>query len=61
MNLQLGEREITVTVARTDRIAGGVSIEFREVTSPNSAIVQCVHLSKDEAEKLLLDLKEILT
>lgn len=56
VDIREGEKEITVHVAPSDRIVGGVAVEFRQVTSPNSAWSQRIHLSKEEAEKLRHDL-----
>ena len=60
VELRDGEKEITVHVEPSDRITGGVSVDFRCVTSPGSSWLQRIHLSSDEARKLLADLKEIL-
>lgn len=58
--LREGEKEVTVHVERSDRIVGGVAVEFRQVTSPNARWAQRIHISYEEADKLSCDLKDLL-
>lgn len=61
LELQIGEKEITVHVAESDRIDDGVAVEFRQVTNHGAASwSQRIHLSKEEAWKLRDDLGDIL-
>lgn len=60
VDLRIGEKEITVHVARSERVDGWVAVYFTQVTSPNSRLIETIHLSKEEAQKLRAELGEIL-